>query len=121
MKQPPRKPPPPMLNAPAQNPKETTFILTLSDWDRLRLTIAVRELRLRSRMSVADIAKAMRATPDEVRDCLRRPGSTQVELLMSELTVRVLVTERPKYRTGLSTVLVRVKRVLFPATTDSSR
>lgn len=103
-----------MLNEPAKNPDETTFILTLSDWDTLRSKIAARELRLRSRMSVAAIAKALRATPDEVKEWLREPRSTQEILWGSELTVRVRVLASPKYQTGLTTVLVKVKRVRFP-------
>lgn len=121
MKQPPRKPLPSMLNEPAQNPKETTLILNLSEWDHLRMKIAVRELRLRSRMRIPAIADALKMTPDEVRDCLREPRSTLEILNLSGLTVSVRVLDRPKYRFWGSTVLVKVKNVFFQDKTDSSR
>lgn len=115
MKQPPRTLST-MLNAPAQNPDETTFTLKLSDWDQLRLTIAARELRLRSRMSIADIAKALKATSDEVKEWLRKPGRTREEFWLSELAVDVRVLAFPKHQTAFTPVLVRVKNLRPPST-----
>ena len=60
--------------------KKTHMLLTLSEWDHLRLMIAVRELRLHSRLRVPQIAALLKMTQDEVQMHLRKPLETRTHL-----------------------------------------
>ena len=69
------------LRNPFPMPKKSLFAsrhlwVTASEWDSIRLLIAVRELRLRARMRVPQIAALLRLPEAEVRCLLRRPLET---------------------------------------------
>jgi hypothetical protein len=77
--------------------KKTRVALMEYEWSDLRAIITARELRLRARMSVAQIAATMKATEDEVRYWLRQPGETRNHV-SDTLTVQVKIVRGGKPR-----------------------
>ncbi len=73
--------------------QKTAILITETEWDAIRERIAVRELRTRGRMRVAQIAVALRMTEDEVRDRLREPGRTS-EHMSDTLTVSATIRQK---------------------------